>query len=85
MDEGRAMVLLFPAIIDMSPEERLAWRTEEGESGKRPCHIFYAERVIDVKDGLKKWKGLDEKSDLVEEDDEERFQNEAESSPGGNS
>jgi hypothetical protein len=29
--------------------------------------MFYAERVVDIKDGLPKWAGQNDKSDLIED------------------
>ena len=71
MDEGRKMLMMFPAIIDLSDEERLAWRTKPGEGGQLPCHIFYKSRCLDVKDGLRKYEGLDGNSPILEEEDTE--------------
>lgn len=31
------------------------------------CHIFYERRLHDIKDGLTKWRGLDEKSEEMGE------------------
>ncbi|WVQ62308.1 uncharacterized protein L199_000447 [Kwoniella botswanensis] len=55
---------------------------EEGDSGKgarkvqgfpselkADCHIFYERRCVDVKDGLPKWRGHKEKSDLMKDDE----------------
>lgn len=33
------------------------------------CHIFYERRVMDIKDGLVKWRGLNEKSELMGEEE----------------
>lgn len=33
------------------------------------CHIFYERRVVDVKDGLPKWRGHKEKSEAMGEDE----------------
>ena len=33
------------------------------------CHIFYERRVLDIKDGLVKWRGLNDRSELMEEDE----------------
>ncbi|WWC58519.1 uncharacterized protein I303_101062 [Kwoniella dejecticola CBS 10117] len=54
----------------------------EGDSGKgarkqqgfpdelrAQCHIFYERRCVDVKDGLPKWRGHKEQSDLMGEDE----------------
>lgn len=66
MDEGRNMILLFPTLIE-------GIDTEEGrEAFKAQCHIFYSQRVVDLKgDGLKKFRGLDGQSPLVDDDGEE--------------
>ena len=29
------------------------------------CHIFYGQRVVDIPDGLPKWREMDKKSDLI--------------------
>ena len=59
MDEGRNMILLFPTLIKFkSKEDRDKWTPS--------CHMFYGQRVVDVKDGKPKYKGLD--SDPVEMD-----------------
>lgn len=31
------------------------------------CHMFYGQRVVDVPDGLPKWDGLDNDSNLIED------------------
>jgi hypothetical protein len=31
------------------------------------CHIFYGSRIVDIKDGKPKWSGLDEKSELLDD------------------
>lgn len=31
------------------------------------CHMFYGQRVIDIPDGLPKWSGLSQESDLIED------------------
>ncbi|KAK1762761.1 Mss4-like protein [Phialemonium atrogriseum] len=66
MDEGRNMILLFPTLIE-------GIDTEEGrEAFKAQCHIFYSQRVVDLKgDGLKKFRGLDGQSALVDDNGEE--------------
>jgi len=62
MDEGRNMILLFPTLIE-------GINTDEGrEAFKAQCHMFYPERVVEVRDGLPKFKGLSDKSPLVDED-----------------
>ncbi|KIW93339.1 uncharacterized protein Z519_05944 [Cladophialophora bantiana CBS 173.52] len=64
MDEGRNMILLFPSLIkDIN--------TPRGREAFRPtCHMFYPQRVTDLKgDGIVKWKGLDNMSDLIDDDE----------------
>lgn len=65
MDEGRNMILLFPTLIE-------GINTDEGREAFKPkCHMFYTQRVVDLKgDGLDKWAGLDGKSDKVDDDGE---------------
>ncbi|KAI5792392.1 Mss4-like protein [Peziza echinospora] len=90
MDEGRTMLMMFPALIDLSDEERLAWRTQPGEGGQLPCHIFYKDRSLDVNDGLKKYEGLDGSSRVMDEgggyrgDEEGEFEGEGSSGAYGN-
>jgi len=50
-DEGRRMWLAFPALFDFGS------RTEVPDSFKPTCHIFFALRVVDVRDDLPKWSG----------------------------
>ena len=60
MDEGRNMILLFPTLVNIQTEEDKAkWRPR--------CHMFYNQRVIDIPDGLPKWTGLNQSSDLIED------------------
>lgn len=57
------MILLFPPLIkDIN--------TSRGREAFRPsCHMFYPQRVTDFKgDGIVKWKGLDNGSDLIDDD-----------------
>lgn len=58
------MVLLFPSLIHFKTEK-------DKEHFKPRCHMFYKERVIDVPDGLPKWSGMKDKSDLIEDSPEE--------------
>lgn len=61
------MVLLFPSLIH--------FKTEKDKEGFRPrCHMFYKERVIDVPDGLPKWSGMKEDSELIEDSPQEVVQ-----------
>jgi len=34
---------------------------------KYRCHMFYGQRVVDVPDGLPKWDGLNDQSNLIED------------------
>jgi hypothetical protein len=64
MDEGRNMILLFPTLIE-------GINTPEGRAAFKPaCHMFYPQRVCDIKDGLDKWAGLDFMSDKVNDEGE---------------
>lgn len=56
------MILLFPTLIE-------GINTKEGrEAFEATCHMFYPERVVDIKDGLPKFKGLSDQSPLVDEE-----------------
>ena len=59
MDEGRNMILLFPSLVQIPEEDKVKWRPR--------CHMFYNQRVVDVPDGLPKWTGLNQDSDLIED------------------
>jgi hypothetical protein len=63
MDEGRNMILLFPPLIEGTNKPK-------GLKAFKPtCHMFYPSRMADFTgDGLPKWKGLDSKSDLLDDD-----------------
>ncbi len=62
MDEGRKMVLLFPTLVDRihTPEGREAFAVQS--------HMFYPQRVVDVRDGKPKFAGLSDESELVDEE-----------------
>lgn len=36
-------------------------------SGIFSCHIFYSQRMVDIRDGKPKWAGMNDSSDLIEE------------------
>jgi len=56
------MILLFPTLIEDI-------NTDKGREAFKPeCHMFYPQRVVDIKDGLPKFKGLQNESPLVDED-----------------
>jgi len=38
------------------------------------CHMFYGQRVMDIPDGLPKWSGLSNESDLIEDSPKEAVQ-----------
>jgi hypothetical protein len=58
-DEGRRMWLAFPTLFDFGAPPRVP-------SAFRPdCHIFYLQRVMDINDGLPKWSGHKDKSELL--------------------
>ncbi|MCJ1225607.1 hypothetical protein MMC12_002256 [Toensbergia leucococca] len=61
MDEGRNMILLFPALIHFKGNK------EDMKNFAPTCHIFYPQRVVDIPDGLPKWTGLNGKSELIED------------------
>ncbi|KEF54460.1 uncharacterized protein A1O9_09627 [Exophiala aquamarina CBS 119918] len=63
MDEGRNMILLFPPLIKNINSK------EAREAFKPTCHMFYPQRVAEFRgDGIVKWQGLDNQSDLVDDD-----------------
>ena len=64
MDEGRNMILLFPSLIRGIAEKKVR------ENFKPTCHMFYTQRCVDFTgDGVVKWKGIDNKSDLIDDND----------------
>jgi hypothetical protein len=64
MDEGRNMILLFPTLLEDI-------NTKRGREAFKPqCHMFYPQRVVDLKDGVDKWSGLDNGKDSTKLDDE---------------
>lgn len=67
MDEGRNMILLFPTLIE-------GINTKEGKEAFKPkMHMFYSQRVVDVRDGLPKWEGMNDDSPLLDEETGERL------------
>ena len=60
MDEGRNMILLFPSLIKFKSKDDL-------NKFKPRCHMFYNQRVMDIPDGLPKWTGLNDQSDMIED------------------
>ena len=65
MDEGRNMILLFPTLIK-------GINTPKGREAFKPsAHMFYPQRVTNGfrGEGVVKWKGLDNNSDLLDDDE----------------
>ncbi|KAH6665651.1 Mss4-like protein [Halenospora varia] len=60
MDEGRRMILLFPSLIKFKTEE-------EKKNFDPTCHMFYSKRLLDIPDGLPKWSGMQNDSELIED------------------
>ena len=60
------MILLFPSLVKINKEDLHKWSPR--------CHMFYGERVIDVPDGIPKWTGLNQTSDLIEDSPPELVQ-----------
>lgn len=62
-DEGRRMWLLFPSLLDFGspPSVPIAFQPK--------CHIFYSQRLLDMKDGKPKWSGHKNQSTLMTEDE----------------
>jgi hypothetical protein len=68
MDEGRNMILLFPPLIQLGSEKE---KKDFKEKWKPTCHMFYPQNVVNggfEGDGIVKWKGLDNQSDLVDDE-----------------
>ena len=58
-DEGRRMWLAFPSLFDFGLPPLVP------EAFRPTCHIFYAQRVLDMQDGLPKWAGHKEQSECL--------------------
>jgi len=52
------MILLFPSLINFKS-------AAERKKFDPSCHIFYGQRLLDIPDGLPKWSGMNDKSDLI--------------------
>ncbi|TKX26755.1 putative lutathione-dependent formaldehyde-activating enzyme [Elsinoe australis] len=66
MDEGRNMILLFPSLVHL--------KTDQDKANFKPrLHMFYGQRVMDIPDGLPKWSGLNDESDLIEDSPPEQI------------
>jgi len=69
MDEGRNMILVFPSLIKME--------TEKDRANFKPrCHMFYGQRVVDIPDGLPKWSGINDESELIQDSPPDRVRDE---------
>lgn len=56
------MILLFPTLIEGITEKKAR------DNFKPTAHMFYKQRVVDFDgDGVTKWAGLDNKSDLLDD------------------
>ncbi|KAK9894694.1 hypothetical protein P389DRAFT_100129 [Cystobasidium minutum MCA 4210] len=60
-DEGRNTVLCYPSSFDFGPDEHMP------DDFKAKCHIFYGSRSMDIIDGLPKWSGHKDTSELLPE------------------
>ena len=60
-DEGRQMWLAFPSLFEFDTQQFLT------EAFKPTCHIFYATRLIEMRDNLPKWSGHKDQSTLIEQ------------------
>lgn len=72
------MILLFPSLIHLKTDEDKAYfkpryvvcagiRVPQIANWVYSCHMFYGQRVMDVPDGLPKWDGLTQESNLIED------------------
>ncbi|KAL0477280.1 ydiJ [Acrasis kona] len=59
-DEGRNMMLMFPVAFKID-------RRNIPHAFKPTCHIFYGQRVADIKDGMPKFEGHKDHSNKIEE------------------
>lgn len=72
------MILLFPSLVHLKNDEDKAnfkpryagfWTHVPDclTNVLFRCHMFYGQRVMDIPDGLPKWSGLNDSSDLIED------------------
>lgn len=70
------MILLFPSLVHLkSDEDKANFKPRSIPSAlllfpmltHDRCHMFYGQRVMDIPDGLPKWSGLNDTSDLIED------------------
>jgi len=60
-DEGRNTVLCYPSAFDFGPDRPMP------DGFKAKCHIFYGSRSVDMPDGLTKWSGHKDNSEIIPE------------------
>ena len=58
------MILLFPTLIEGINKKKAR------EAFRATCHMFYPQRVVDFqRDGRIKWEGLDNNSNILDDED----------------
>lgn len=58
------MILLFPTLIEGITDKKAR------DIFKPTCHMFYKQRVVDFNgDGIVKWEGLDNQSNMIDDDE----------------
>ncbi|RAL61579.1 hypothetical protein DID88_009618 [Monilinia fructigena] len=61
--------------VTNSPANLIKFKSQEEKGKFNPtCHMFYSQRLVDLPDGLPKWTGLNDKSDLIEDSPPEAIQ-----------
>ncbi|KAG1804762.1 Mss4-like protein [Suillus plorans] len=68
-DEGKRTVLAYPSGFKFPPIEARLNTTDakDGEAFQPSCHIFYGQRIMEVCDGIPKWSGHKDDSELMQE------------------
>lgn len=60
-DEGRNMMLMYPSTWNFDKfADRQNWLPDK--------HIFYAQRALDIEDGMPKWEKMQDESQLMDEE-----------------
>lgn len=62
--KGRNTVLCYPSAFNFGPDRPMP------EGFKAKCHIFYGSRTVDMIDGLPKWSGHKDSSEIIPETSE---------------